>query len=118
VTVTAEMVTWEHLRWRRPWSLLPTAEWMSGPQGPSAVPIRGFRPGSEMIGGTNCGAESDVPTTSVRLPVTVAFRAAAENGKRADANVIRAMVGPGVTSRLLAWPPSPERRAAANWRCS
>jgi hypothetical protein len=47
------------------------------------------------------GPESEAPPTSVRLPVTVAFRAEARNGERAEASVIRALVGPGVSSKPL-----------------
>jgi BAAT / Acyl-CoA thioester hydrolase C terminal/Acyl-CoA thioester hydrolase/BAAT N-terminal region len=80
-------------------SLVPTVKWMSGPQRfYSGVSPMGLIWSMEWIG----RPESEAPTTSVRLPVTVTFRAEARNGERAEASVIRALVGSGVTSKPLA----------------
>src|SRR5215813_2812384 len=104
VTVTAEMVTREHLRWRS------AATFVAGADGEvdvgTTAPVGGSYSGVSPMGliwsmERIAGRESDAPTTSIRLPVTVAFRAEAENGERADASVVRATVGPGVTFKLL-----------------
>jgi hypothetical protein len=102
--VTAEMVARDHFRWRS------AAMFVAGADGEvdvgTTAPVGGSYSGvspmgliwsMERIG----GRESEAPTTSVRLPVTVAFRAEAGSGERAEASVMRAMVGPGVTVKLL-----------------
>jgi len=104
VTVTAEMVTREHFRWRS------AATFVAGADGEvdvgTTAPVGGSYSGVSPMGliwsmERIAGRESDAPTTSIRLPVTVAFRAEAETGERAEASVVRATVGPGVTFRLL-----------------
>jgi dienelactone hydrolase len=102
--VTAEMVTRDHFRWRS------AAMFVVGADGEVDVGT------TASVGGSYSGVspmgliwsmerigrpESEAPTTSVRLPVTVVFRAEARNGELAEASVIRAMVGPGVTFKLL-----------------
>jgi dienelactone hydrolase len=104
VMVTAEMVARDHFRWRS------AAMFVAGADGEvdvgTSAPVGGSYSGvspmgliwsMERIG----GPESEAPTTSARLPVTVAFRAEARNGELAEANVVRAMVGPGVTFKPL-----------------
>jgi dienelactone hydrolase len=105
VTVTAEMVTREHFRWRSAATFVAGAD--GGVDVGTTAPVGGSYSGVSPMGlvwsmERIAGRESDAPTTSVRLPVTVAFRAETENGERAEASVIRAMVGPGVTLKLLA----------------
>ncbi len=105
VMVTAEMVTRDHFRWRS------AAMFVVGADGEvdvgTTAPVGGFYSGVSPMGliwsMEGIGRpESEAPTTSVRLPVTVTFRAEARNGERAEASVIRALVGPGVTSKPLA----------------
>src|SRR5215471_17276394 len=104
VTVTAEMVTREQFHWRS------AATFVAGTDGGvdvgTTAPVGGSYSGVSPMGliwsmERIAGPESDAPTTSVRLRVTVAFRAEAENGERAEASVIRAILGPGVTVKLL-----------------
>jgi dienelactone hydrolase len=104
VTVMAEMVTWEHRRWRSAATFVAGAD--GGVDVGTTAPVGGSYSGVSPMGliwsmERIVGPEWDAPTTSVRLPGTVAFRAEAENGARAEATVIRAMVGPGVTFKLL-----------------
>jgi pimeloyl-ACP methyl ester carboxylesterase len=105
VTVTAEMVTRDHFHWGSAATFVAGAD--GGVDVGTTAPVGGSYSGvspmgliwsMEPIG----WPEWDVPTTSVRLPATVTFRAEAENGEGAQASVIRAMVGPGVTFKLLA----------------
>jgi dienelactone hydrolase len=104
VMVTAEMVTRDRFRWRS------AAMFVIGADG--EVDVRTTAPvGGSYLGVSPMGLiwsmerigwpESEAPETNVRLPVSVAFRAESRNGERAEASVIRAMVGPGVTSKLL-----------------
>jgi dienelactone hydrolase len=103
VTVTAEMVTREHIRWRSAATFVAGAD--GGVDVGTTAPVGGSYSGVSPMGLVwsmqPIAPEWDAPTTSVRLPVTVAFRAEAENGERAEASVVRAMAGPGVTLRLL-----------------
>jgi Acyl-CoA thioester hydrolase/BAAT N-terminal region len=105
VMVTAEMVMRDHLRWRS------AAMFVVGADGEvdvgTTAPVGGSYSGVSLMGliwsmERSGWSESEAPTTSVRLPVTMAFRAEARNGERAEASVIRALVGPGVTSKPLA----------------
>ena len=104
VMVTAEMVTRDHFRWRSAATFVAGAD--GGVDVGTTPPVEGSYSGVSPMGliwsmERVAGPESNAPTTSVRLPVTVAFRAEAENGERAEASVIRAMVGPGITVKLL-----------------
>jgi dienelactone hydrolase len=104
VTVTAEMVARDHFRWRSAATFVVGAD--GGVDVETTAPVGGSYSGVSPMGliwsmERIVGRESDAPTTDVRLPVTVAFRAEAENGERAEASVARAMVGPGVTAKLL-----------------
>jgi Acyl-CoA thioester hydrolase/BAAT N-terminal region len=109
VIVTAETVTREHL-WARVTAPAPSARWRSaatfvagadgGVDVGTTAPVGGSYSGVSPMGliwsmERIAGQESDAPTTSVRLPVTVAFRAEGENGERAEASVTRALVGAG-----------------------
>jgi dienelactone hydrolase len=103
VMVTAEMVTRDRFRWRS------AAMFVVGADGEvdvgTTAPVGGSYSGVSPMGliwsMERMGwPESEAPTTSVRLPVSV-FRAEARNGERAEASVIRAIVGPGVTSKPL-----------------
>jgi dienelactone hydrolase len=105
VMVTAEMVSREHFRCRS------AAMFVVGADGEvdvgTTAPVGGSYSGVSPMGliwsMERIGwRESEASTTSVQLPVTVAFRAEAKNGERAEASVSRAMVGPGVTFKLLA----------------
>jgi dienelactone hydrolase len=105
VMVAAEMVTRDHFRWRS------AAMFVVGADGEvdvgTTAPVGGFYSGVSPMGlmwaMERIGRpESEAPTTSVRLPETVTFRAEARNGERAEASVIRTLVGPGVTSKPLA----------------
>src|SRR5215471_8779731 len=104
VMVTAEMVTRDHFRWRSAATFVAGAD--GGVDVGTTAPIGGSYSGVSPMGliwsmERIAERESDAPTTSIRLPVTVAFRAEAETGERAEASVVRATVGPGVTFRLL-----------------
>jgi dienelactone hydrolase len=105
VTVTAEMVTREHFRWRSAATFVAGAD--GGADVETTAPVGGSYSGVSPMGliwsmEPIAGPEWNAPTASVRWPVTVAFRAEGENGERAETSVIRAMVGPGVTVKLLA----------------
>jgi acyl-CoA thioester hydrolase/bile acid acetyltransferase-like protein len=103
--VTGEMVTREHFHWRSAAMFVVGAEGevdvgTTAPVGGSysGVSPMGLIWSMERIGWSG----SEAPTPSVRSPVTVAFRAEAGNGERAEASVVCAMVGPSVTFKLLA----------------
>src|SRR5215475_459816 len=105
VTVTAEMVTREYFRWRSAATFVAGAD--GGVDLGATAPVGGSYSGVSPMGliwsmERIAGPESDAPIMRGRFPETVAFRAEAENGERAEASVIRAMVGPGVTFKLLA----------------
>src|SRR5215467_11136252 len=105
VIVTAEMVTRQHFRWRSAATFIAGAD--GGVDVGTTAPVGGSYSGVSPMGliwsmERISGRESDAPTTSIRLPVTVAFRAEGENGERAEASVTRALVGPGVTFKPLA----------------
>jgi dienelactone hydrolase len=104
VTVMAEMITREHFRWRSAATFVAGAD--GGVDVGTTAPVGGSYSGVSPMGliwsmERIVWPEWDAPTTSVRLPGTVAFRAEAENGEWAEATVIRALVGPGVTFKLL-----------------
>jgi dienelactone hydrolase len=105
VMVSAEMVARDHFRWQS------AAMFVVGADGEvdvgTTAPVGGSYSGVSPVGliwsMERIGRpQTEAPTTSVRLPVTVTFRAEARNGERAEASVIRALVGPGVNSKPLA----------------
>jgi pimeloyl-ACP methyl ester carboxylesterase len=105
VTVTAEMVTREYFRWRS------SATFIAGDDGGvdvgTTAPVGGSYSGVSPMGliwsmEPVAGPGWDAPAMTVRLPATVTFWAEAENGEWAEASVVRAMVGTGVTFKLLA----------------
>jgi dienelactone hydrolase len=105
VMVTAEMVTRDHFRWRSAAMFVIDADGEVDVGTTAAVggSYSGVSPMGLIWSMERIGRpESEAPTTSVRLPMTVTFRAEARNGERAEASVIRALVGPGVTSKPLA----------------
>jgi dienelactone hydrolase len=98
VIVTAEMVTRDHFRWRS------AAMFVVGADGEvdvgTTAPVGGSYSGVSPMGLIWSMERIGWPESEAPKPATV-FRAEARNGERAEASVIRAMVGPGVTSKLL-----------------
>jgi dienelactone hydrolase len=105
VMVTAEMVTRDHFRWQSAAMFVVDAD--GEVDVGTTAPVGGFYSGVSPMGliwsMERIGRpESEAPTTSGNRTVTVTLRAEARNGERAEASVIRALIGPGVTSKPLA----------------
>jgi dienelactone hydrolase len=98
VMVTAEMVTRDRFRWRS------AAMFVVGADGEvdvgTTAPVGGSYSGVSPMGLIWSMERSGVPESEAPKPLTV-FRAEARNGERAEASVIRATIGPGVTSKQL-----------------